>query len=110
MRVCCACMCVFLCVRARAFSLLVHLFFREIRNTVLDLFSLSLCLSQAPGRSAKRTSFSAGTSGASLPFGNVTRTMIAWIIVTKQIAVSSSNSGWPFLLQAERGQVTRSPG
>lgn len=88
-------MCVYVCVcvRARAFSLLVPLFFRTIRNT--GWISLSLYRSQAPGRSAKRTSFSAGTSGASLPFGNVTRMMIAWIIVTKQTAVSSS--GWPFL-------------
>lgn len=45
-------------------------------------------VSQAPSRSARRTSSSAGTSGASPPSGNVTRTTTARITATRRIAVS----------------------
>lgn len=45
-------------------------------------------VSQAPSRSARRTSSSAGTSGASPPSGNAMRTTTARITATRRIAVS----------------------
>jgi len=45
-------------------------------------------VSQAPSRSARRTSSSAGTLGASPPSGSATRTTTARITATRRIAVS----------------------